>query len=167
MDNNQKLPKDTKNDDLGKPVQGSTSDPASIDFNKAQLSDKPFLLNYFRTKSKNLLDETSKKLIMEPQKTRAAEMNTSLTKHKDGLLEYLSKKTSGEKWSKEEVLNSILTITYTNYIVMIEERNNIWPYEYMTFSRRIGELWEPFCKLCWKYPVNSNISLFKPQGKRI
>lgn len=31
----------------------------------------------------------------------------------------------------------------------------------MAFSRRIGELWEPFCKLCFTYPVN-NISLFVP-----
>lgn len=26
--------------------------------------------------------------------------------------------------------------------------------EYMTFSRRIGELWEPFCKLPFFYPIN-------------
>ncbi len=31
----------------------------------------------------------------------------------------------------------------------------------MAFSRRVGELWEPFCKLCFQYPVN-NISLFIP-----
>jgi hypothetical protein len=31
----------------------------------------------------------------------------------------------------------------------------------MTFSRRIGELWEPLCKLCFSYPIN-NVSLFVP-----
>jgi hypothetical protein len=31
----------------------------------------------------------------------------------------------------------------------------------MTFSRRIGELWEPFCKLCFSYSVK-NIILFIP-----
>jgi hypothetical protein len=44
-------------------------------------------------------------------------------------------------------------ITYTNYVVMLEKRNSIWEYDYMSFSRRIGELWEPFCKLCFTYPL--------------
>ena len=44
---------------------------------------------------------------------------------------------------------------------MLESRNDVWPYEYMTFSRRIGELWEPFCKICFSYPIN-DIELFIP-----
>lgn len=35
-------------------------------------------------------------------------------------------------------------------------------YEYMDFSRRIGELWEPFCKLCFEYPVNKTIMFVPP-----
>jgi hypothetical protein len=31
----------------------------------------------------------------------------------------------------------------------------------MDFSRRVGELWDPFCKLCFYYPVN-DVSLFIP-----
>lgn len=31
----------------------------------------------------------------------------------------------------------------------------------MDFSRRVGELWDPFCKLCFYYPVN-DVSLFVP-----
>ena len=44
---------------------------------------------------------------------------------------------------------------------MIESRNSVRPYEYMDFSRRVGELWDPFCKLCFYYPIN-DISLFIP-----
>ena len=44
---------------------------------------------------------------------------------------------------------------------MIESRNSVRPYEYMDFSRRVGELWDPFCKLCFYYPVN-DVSLFVP-----
>ena len=44
---------------------------------------------------------------------------------------------------------------------MLESRNDVWPYEYMAFSRRIGEIWEPFCKLCFDYPVR-DISFFIP-----
>ena len=44
---------------------------------------------------------------------------------------------------------------------MLEGRNSIWEYEYMAFSRRVGELWEPFCKLCFNFPLN-NLRLFIP-----
>jgi len=52
-------------------------------------------------------------------------------------------------------------VTYTNYVVMLEVRHSVWAYEYMTFSRRIGELWEPFCKLAFEYPIN-DLELFVP-----
>ncbi len=52
-------------------------------------------------------------------------------------------------------------ITYTNDVVMLESRNSVWEYDYMAFSRRVGELWEPFCKLCFKYP-STRISAFVP-----
>ena len=45
---------------------------------------------------------------------------------------------------------------------MLEYRNKVWPYEYMAFARRIGELWEPFCKLPFEYPVKE-LKLIKPQ----
>ena len=38
---------------------------------------------------------------------------------------------------------------------MLEYRNKVWPYDYMAFARRIGELWEPFCKLPFEYPVKT------------
>lgn len=56
-------------------------------------------------------------------------------------------------WSNEDLLNEILMATYASYIVMLEYRNKVWPYEYMAFARRIGELWEPFCKIPFEYPV--------------
>lgn len=51
------------------------------------------------------------------------------------------------------MLNEILLITYVSYIVMLEYRNKVWAYEYMSFARRIGELWEPFCRLTFEYPI--------------
>jgi hypothetical protein len=45
---------------------------------------------------------------------------------------------------------------------MLESRNDVWSYEYMTFARRMGELWDPFCQLCWEYPINKNIGYFVP-----
>lgn len=66
-----------------------------------------------------------------------------------------------EQWSNQELLESVLMITYTNDVVMLETRNSIWEYEHMAFSRRVGELWEPFCKLCFIYPL-TDIRLFVP-----
>lgn len=53
-------------------------------------------------------------------------------------------------------------ITYTNDVVMLESRNAVWQYDYMAFSRRVGELWEPFCKLCFKYPTTRIASFIPP-----
>ncbi len=52
-----------------------------------------------------------------------------------------------------QLTNQNYMITYTNDVVMLESRNSVWKYEYMSFSRRVGELWEPFCKLCFNYPL--------------
>lgn len=52
-------------------------------------------------------------------------------------------------------------IKYCEYIVMLESRNKMWPYDYMAFARRIGELWEPFCKILFHYPIN-HLTLFNP-----
>ncbi len=62
----------------------------------------------------------------------------------------------------EELLSNILTIYYSSYVVMLESRNKVWPYEYMAFSRRIGELWEPFCKLPFYYPVRKDVIVYDP-----
>jgi len=58
-------------------------------------------------------------------------------------------------------LEHVLLATYVSYVVMLEYRNSVWPYEYMTFSRRIGELWEPMCKLPFEYPLNV-LSIYIP-----
>lgn len=66
-----------------------------------------------------------------------------------------------ENWNNEALLNEILLITYALYIVMLEYRNKVWTYEYMAFARRIGELWEPFCKLPFQYSVKK-LKLIEP-----
>lgn len=40
----------------------------------------------------------------------------------------------------------------------LEYRNMVWPYEYMAFSRRNGELWERFCKAAWDNSQVPNLS---------
>lgn len=42
--------------------------------------------------------------------------------------------------------NQVLESQYAYIISSLNHRNRLWKYDYMTFPRRIGELWESFCK---------------------
>ncbi|WP_255887652.1 hypothetical protein, partial [Staphylococcus xylosus] len=55
-----------------------------------------------------------------------------------------------------------LIIQYCCSVVSLEYRNQVFPYEYMAFSRRVGELWECFCKTAWDYPVNDSVCRIQP-----
>lgn len=47
-----------------------------------------------------------------------------------------------------------LLLQYCYSVAALEYRHYVWPYEYMAFSRRIGELWEAFCSTAWDYSNN-------------
>jgi hypothetical protein len=36
----------------------------------------------------------------------------------------------------------------------------------MDFARRIGEVWEDFCKVCWDFPVNTQLKRLEPQSSQ-
>ncbi|WP_216354012.1 hypothetical protein, partial [Klebsiella pneumoniae] len=44
-----------------------------------------------------------------------------------------------------------MLLQYCYSVMSFEYRNVVWPYEYMAFSRRNGELWERFCKAAWDH----------------
>lgn len=48
--------------------------------------------------------------------------------------------------------NSLIVLQYCLSVVSLEYRHRVWPYEYMAFSRRVGELWERLCAVCWDAP---------------
>jgi hypothetical protein len=48
--------------------------------------------------------------------------------------------------------NYALVLQYCFSVASLEYRHRVWPYEYMAFSRRVGELWEAFCSAAWDYP---------------
>ncbi|MDR2773113.1 MAG: hypothetical protein LBB93_06595 [Elusimicrobiota bacterium] len=125
-------------------------------------SKKAQLLDYYRNRATELIAEVKQLYGDSEYKRRASAVNSGLIKVKNNLIKSLEQKAKKENWKPEETLSGILMITYTNYIVMMESRNDVWSYEYMAFSRRIGELWDPFCQLCWEYPVNPNINYFVP-----
>ena len=123
---------------------------------------KNTLLDYYRSRGEELVSEAKQIFADSEFKKRASHVNRGLIEAKDKLLKIIEQKSKKEKWSAKETLEGVLLITYTNYVVMLETRNDVWAYEYMAFTRRIGELWEPFCLLCWEYPINQKLSYFVP-----
>jgi len=122
---------------------------------------KQDLLGYFRDRASESLDEVKLSYGTTQFKEQATAMNNANHETKENLLKALLQKADTEKWHNREILPCVLMLTYAHYIVMLEYRNEVWPYEYMTFSRRIGELWQPFCQLCFDYPIK-NLTLFVP-----
>ncbi len=119
------------------------------------------LLSYFRDRASEALNPIKEKFAETQFEKRGEAINKALRVTKDNMIETLKQQAEKEKWTNKERLECILMITYCNIVVMIESRNSVRPYEYMDFSRRVGELWDPFCKLCFYYPIN-NLSLFIP-----
>lgn len=50
-----------------------------------------------------------------------------------------------------------LLIQYCYTVMSLEYRHKVWPYEYMAFSRRVGELWELFCSAAWEHANRPNL----------
>lgn len=130
-----------------------------MNVDKSIKNNKQELLIYFRDRASEFLTDIKSRFAETQADKRAKAINEKLNQTKDNIIAILRQKSDKENWSNQEKLEAILMITYCHIVVMIESRNSVRPYEYMDFSRRIGELWDPFCKLCFHYPVN-DISLF-------
>lgn len=95
-------------------------------------------------------------------KSQASELNKRIKAYRDGVIQSLEARARRDyRQNSQQLLHDILMITYTSNIVMLESRNSVWEYEYMAFARRIGELWEPFCKLAFEFPVKQ-LRLIEP-----
>lgn len=124
-------------------------------------NSKAGLLAYFRSRANEIVSELALQYSAADYKKKASALNKAIIQSKDNLLSILEETARTQQWTNREVLECVLMITYTNDVVMLESRNAVWQYDYMAFSRRVGELWEPFCKLCFKYP-STGISSFIP-----
>ncbi|GGW50329.1 hypothetical protein GCM10007383_37700 [Arenibacter certesii] len=132
-----------------------------MNITKETATSKSQILKYFRDRSSEFISEVNVDFGNTEYKKKARRLNSLLVQAKVTLIEIIEQKSKKENWSNQETLECILMVTYCNYVVMLEVRHSVWPYEYMAFSRRIGELWEPFCKLAFEYPINE-LELFIP-----
>lgn len=122
---------------------------------------KAELLAYFRSRASEIVSGLTLRYSAADFKKKASALNKEIMKSKENLLSIVEETARSQHWSNSEILECVLMITYTNDVVMLESRNAVWQYDYMAFSRRVGELWEPFCKLCFKYP-STRIASFVP-----
>lgn len=122
-------------------------------------TDKHELLRYFRDMSEKSLMEIQRREI--GYKRAASLINAEIKGFREQMIREVLHSAQRKHWGNRMVLNAVLMITYTTDIVMLESRNQVWPYEYMAFARRIGELWEPFCKEAFYYPIRE-LSLIEP-----
>lgn len=132
-----------------------------IDFNKSGKDLKSALLNYMRERAKESLEESVDQYGRKQYKKLANDLNTQVNKSHDNLRQILLQQAKKNSWLNKNLLPKMLMLEHCKNIVMLESRNSVWPYEYMAFSRRVGEIWEPFCMLCFEYPIK-NIELFIP-----
>lgn len=114
------------------------------------MESKSELLKYYR---ENISDTVEAALKIKKLSNRSNKINEKMK-------ELLGSKLKVENASALD-LNYVLMAHYTYYVVMLESRNKVWNYDYMAFSRRIGELWEPFCKLAFEYATN-DITFYTP-----
>ena len=132
-----------------------------MNIDKTLKDNKTELLAYFRDRASEFLTDIKQKFAETQSDKRARAINECLNETKSKLITTILQQAEKENWTHKEKLECLLMITYCNIVIMIESRNSVRPYEYMDFSRRVGELWDPFCKLCFYYPVN-DVSLFIP-----
>ncbi len=133
-----------------------------MNVNKDMYQQKAVILNYLRDRAAESYGEIIKIYGERDFKKRASASNKAIKETTQNLKTIIFQRSLAQKWTKEEILNNILMVTYCSYVIMIEYRNRAWAYEYMTFARRIGELWEPFCKNCFDFPVRDDVELFEP-----
>jgi len=117
---------------------------------------------YFRNRSAEILSELHDEHGRKQFKKITQLLQPAIRKSRDSLIRTVTQKAEKGRWSSESILRSVLLIHHVTNATMLEYRHKVWPYEYMAFSRRIGELWESFVGTCFHFPVATNLSLEVP-----
>ena len=134
----------------------------ALELDEKLADKKPEVLSYFRNRALEAISEGRATFGEANYKKRASAINRALSEERERLVAVLRQVAIRDGWDNEQLLKALLLVTYCANVLMLEARNSIWPYDYMAFSRRVGELWEPFCTLCFEHPVREDVSLFVP-----
>lgn len=123
--------------------------------------NKQSLLRYFRERGEEKLSELRQDIGSQNYKKLPNGVNKAVGESLDAFKEVIMPKSDEDGWADDARLRSILTSTYCAQVAMLDLRNQVWAYEYMAFSRRIGELWERFVRIPFSYSV-TEVSPFVP-----
>lgn len=134
----------------------------SLKIDKNLGARKAEVLAYLRARAAEFMPEISQQFGVRQFKKRAAASNRSRTEERDALVAVLRQTAARENWPPETTLEALLLLMHCTNVAMLEARHEFWPYEYMAFSRRIGEMWEPFVTTCFDWPTRKDVSLFIP-----
>jgi hypothetical protein len=127
-----------------------------------RFSSKAEALKYLNDRGQEILVELEYEIgRTNPGKITQA-FQPKIKESRDALIRSITQAALREKWPKEQLVNSVLLISHACNVVMLDIRNKVWPYDYMAFSRRVGELWESFCGLCFHNTLRSNLVLEVP-----
>jgi len=86
-----------------------------------------------------------------PHQQKAQQVNALINEQRNRLVDKLAQLPEAQRGT------AALVVQYCCTVISLEYRHKVWPYEYMSFSRRIGELWEAFCSTAWTYPADKTI----------
>ena len=134
----------------------------SLSIDRSLQSRKADMLSYLRQRASEYLADIREQYGETQFKQRASAINRAVHREREQLTAMIRQQARREGWSNSETLQTVLLLMHCSNVVMLEKRNEQWPYDYMAFSRRIGELWEPFCTACFEFPVRDDVGLFLP-----
>lgn len=89
---------------------------------------------------------------------KAKEVNALINQIYQGLRTGIA----GSGASTKDVQQRFLVLQYCTSVASLEYRHQVWPYEYMALSRRVGELWERFCSAAWDAPSKPAVARIEP-----
>ena len=111
---------------------------------------KQFIFSYFHSNLTDIARDIQAKNL--PERAKSILINQEVERVKNDLGKILIVEYSHIDRSKLFML-----LQYCYSVMSFEYRNVVWPYEYMAFSRRNGELWESFCKAAWDHSLLPNL----------
>ena len=90
-----------------------------MDITKTLAKNKSELLKYFRDRSNEFVSEVNDEFGNTEFKKKAKKINTLLVKARVTIIEIIDQKGKRENWTNKEILESVLMVTYCNYVVTV------------------------------------------------
>lgn len=95
-----------------------------MDVTRDLKSKKEELLGYFRHRSREILSELAVQYAARDFKKKASAFNKAIVRSRETLVASLTEVARSENWTNSEILKSVLMITYSNDLAMLEARGS-------------------------------------------